>query len=59
MVKELNSGIVVLEFWTPAALSYSLSDKYSWETYDPPFPPIDGLNSTTTLLWKKDGFVIK
>ena len=28
----------------------SLSDKYLWERYEPPYPPSYGLNSTTTVL---------
>ena len=39
----------------PVALLRSLSDKYSWERYKPPYPPNYGLNSTTTVLLKKAG----
>ncbi len=28
----------------------SLSDKYPWERYEPPYPPSYGLNSTTIVL---------
>ena len=35
---------------TPVALLQSLSDKYPWERYEPPYPPSYGLNSTTTAL---------
>ena len=35
---------------TPVALLHSLSDKYPWERYEPPYPPSYGLNSTTTVL---------
>ena len=35
---------------TPVALSRSLSGKYPWERYEPPYPPSYGLNSTTTVL---------
>ena len=28
----------------------SLSGKYPWERYEPPYPPSYGLNSTTTIL---------
>ena len=35
---------------TPVALLRSLSDKYPWERYEPPYPPSYGLNSTTTVL---------
>ena len=31
-------------------MSQSLSDKYPWERYEPPYPPSYGLNSTTTVL---------
>ena len=33
---------------TPVALLRSLSGKYSWERYEPPYPPSYGLNSITT-----------
>ena len=35
---------------TPVALLRSLSGKYPWERYEPPYPPSYGLNSTTTIL---------
>ena len=35
---------------TPVTLLHSLLDKYSWERYEPLYPPIYGLNSTTTVL---------
>ena len=35
---------------TPVALLRSLSGKYPWERYEPPYPPSYGLNSTTTVL---------
>ena len=35
---------------TPVALLHSLLDKYPWESYEPPYPVIYGLNSTTTVL---------
>ena len=34
----------------PAVLLRSLSGKYAWERYEPPYPPSYGLNSTTTVL---------
>ena len=34
----------------PVALLRSLSGKYPWERYEPPYPPSYGLNSTTTVL---------
>ena len=36
--------------WTPVALLHSLSNKYSWERYEPIYPPIYGLNSTTIAM---------
>ena len=35
---------------TPVTLLRSLSGKYPWERYEPPYPPSYGLNSTTTVL---------
>ena len=35
---------------TPVALLCSLSGKYPWERYEPPYPPSYGLNSTTNVL---------
>ena len=35
---------------TPFPLLRSLSGKYPWEKYEPPYPPSYGLNSTTTVL---------
>ena len=35
---------------TPVTLLHSLSDKYPWERYEPPYPPSYGLNCTTTIL---------
>ena len=35
---------------TPIPLLCSLSGKYPWERYEPPYPPSYGLNSTTTVL---------
>ena len=46
MVKAIDCGIVVSEF----TLLCSLSGKYPWERYEPPYPPSYGLNSTTTVL---------
>ena len=34
----------------PVALLRSLSGKYPWERYEPPYPSSYGLNSTTTVL---------
>ena len=30
----------------------TLSNKYPWERYEPPYPPSYGLNSTITVLWE-------
>ena len=35
---------------TPVALLRSLSGKYPWERYEPPYPPSYGLNSTISVL---------
>ena len=34
-------------------MSQSLSGKYPWERYEPPYPPSYGLNSTTTVLSRR------
>ena len=31
----------------------SLSDKYPWERYEPPYPPSYGLNSPTTVILER------
>ena len=48
-----------VELWvrTPAALLCSHLDKYPWERYEPPFPSLYGLDSTTSK--KKEGFGIE
>ena len=38
---------------TPVTLLRSLSDKYLWERYEPPYPSSFGLNSTTTVLLRE------
>ena len=38
---------------TPVALLRSLSGKYPWEKYEPPYPPSYGLNSTITVLLRE------
>ena len=35
---------------TPVMLLRSLSGKYFWERYEPPYPPSYGLNSAATVL---------
>ena len=47
MVKAMDCGIVVRVFVLQS--SYYVH-KYSWERYEPPYPPSYGLNSTTTVL---------
>ena len=50
MVKVMDCGIVRKRVRTPVALLRSLSDKYPWERYEPPYPLSYGLNNTTTIL---------
>ena len=50
MVKAMDCGIVVPEFVLQSRYLRSLSGKYPWERYEPPYPPSYGLNSTTTVL---------
>ena len=50
MVKALDCGNGVWEFELLVALLNSLSDKYPWERYEPPYLPSYGLNSTNTVL---------
>ena len=51
MVKAVDCGIVVREFVLLVTLLGSLSGKYPWERYEPPYSPSSyGLNSTTTVL---------
>ena len=53
MVKALDWGIVVSEFVFQSQLLHSLSGKYPWERYEPPYPSSYGLNRTTTVLLGK------
>ena len=53
MVKAMDYGIVGKRVRSPVALLRSLSDKYPWERYEPPYPPSYGLNSTTTVLLRE------
>ena len=50
MVKAMDSGIVVREFVLQSRYYFHFTGKYSWEMYEPPYPPSYGLNSDTTLL---------
>ena len=38
---------------TPVAVLRSLSDKYSWESYEPRYPPSCWSISTTTVLFEE------
>ena len=49
MVKAMDCRIVVREFVLQSLL-HSLSGKYPWERYEPPYPPSYGLNSSPTIL---------
>ena len=49
MVKAMDCSLST-RVHTPVALLRSLSGKYPWERYEPPYPPSYGLNSTTTVL---------
>ena len=46
MVKAMDCIVVRVR----SSLLRSLSGKYPWERYEPPYPPSYGLNSTTTVL---------
>ena len=51
----VKKRILVDFFDTPTTNQYfpwlaSLSGKYPWERYEPPYPPSYGLNSTTIVL---------
>ena len=48
MINVLEFGLVVSEF--ELKLSPSLSEKYSWESYEPPYPPSYELDRTTTVI---------
>ena len=50
MVKAMDLRNRSMRVRTPVALLRSLSDKYPWERYEPPYPPSYGLNTTTTVL---------
>ena len=50
MVKAMDCGNRNKRDRTPVTLWRSLSVKYPWERYEPPYPPSYGLNSTTSVL---------
>ena len=43
---------------TPVALLCPLSGKFPWERHEPPYLPIYGWNSTTTVLFKMVGLAL-
>ena len=50
MAKVLDFDLVVCDFELPVVLSRSLSDKYPWERYEPPYSsPIYELNDTKRM----------
>ena len=49
MVKVMDYGLVVSWVQTPVSLLFSLSDKYPWERYEPPYPPSYGLNTIAAV----------
>ena len=50
IIKNVGLRILSKQVRTPVALLRSLSGKYSWERYEPPYPSSYGLNSATTVL---------
>ena len=50
MVKAMDLRNRSTRVRTPVAQLRSLSGKYPWERYEPPYPPSYGINSTTTVL---------
>ena len=50
MVKAMDCRIVVCEFELQSRYYVHFRARYPWEKYEPPYPPNDGLNSTTTVL---------
>ena len=57
MFKAMECGIEEI-VRTPVALLHSLSAKYPWERYEPPYPPCYGLK-IQLLFFLKEGFGIK
>ena len=49
-VKAMDCGNRCKRVRIKVTLLRSLSGKYLWERYEPPYPPSYGLNSTTTNL---------
>ncbi len=45
-----NCSLLTNHTGLSVTLLHSLSGKYPWERYEPPYPPSYGLNSTTTVL---------
>ena len=50
MAKAIYWGIVISEFVLKSCYYVHFLGKYSWENYEPPYPPSYWLNSTTTAL---------
>ena len=56
MVKVLDCNLEVSQFELHSR--YSLSDLYSWERYEPPYPPVMG-QVVSLLFFCKGGFGIR
>ena len=50
MLKALDCRIVITLVQTPVVQLHLLSDKYPWESYEPPHPSNYGLNSINAFL---------
>ena len=50
MVKAMHYGIVVHEFVLQSRYYVNIRANTPWESYEPPYPPSYGLNSTSTFL---------
>ena len=49
MVKTMDCGIIVGSSYSSCAIMFTFG-QIPWLRYKPPYPPIYGLNSTTTVL---------
>ena len=52
MVKPMDDRIVVSKFVLQSPYFIHFLDKYTWESYEHPYPPSYGLNKTTAVLLK-------